>query len=219
MPSRLLLALTRGVTAAAKLGPDAWGAPRMGFRRTNIELTGLVMGIVGFGGTGRHIAKRAAAFGMTCQAIDINPVPPSDEVATLGTMDGLDDLLRTSDVVAVGLPLTDETRNLFGERAFALMKPTAIIVNVTRGEITDGDALARALTAGDIGGAALDVVPVEPMPADHPLWSAPNVVMTPHTAGASQLRAQRNLDRFCANLGRFRRGEALEGIVDKEKGF
>jgi phosphoglycerate dehydrogenase-like enzyme len=90
---------------------------------------------------------------------------------------------------------------------------------VTRGEIIDGDALAVALEAGDIGGAGLDVAPEEPLPADHPLWSAPNIVMTPHTAGASQLRAQRNLDRFCANLGRFRAGEPLEGVVDKTLGF
>ena len=215
----LLLAVTRGLGEAVKLGPDAWGPARMGFRRTNIELDGLTMGVVGFGGTGRAIAKRAAAFGMVCQAVDINAMDGSAEVDEVRTMDALDDLLRTSDVVAIGLPLTEETRELFDARAFGLMKATAIIVNVTRGEIIDGDALAVALNDGVIGGAALDVVPEEPLPADHALWSAPNIVMTPHTAGASQLRAQRNLDRFCTNLGRFRAGEPLDGMIDKQLGF
>ena len=215
----LLLAVTRGLGEAVKLGPEAWGPARMGFRRTNIELEGLTMGIVGFGGTGRAIAKRAAAFGMVCQAVDVNAMDGSAEVDEVRPMDALDNLLRSSDVVAVGLPLTSETQNLFDERAFSLMKDTAIIVNVTRGEIIDGDALAVALNDGAIGGAGLDVVPTEPLPAGHPLWSAPNVVMTPHTAGASQLRAGRNLDRFCDNLRRFQGGEALDGIVDKRLGF
>ena len=92
-------------------------------------------------------------------------------------------------------------------------------MNVTRGEVIDGDALVRALESGRLGGAALDVTPIEPLPADHPLWRFENVVMTPHTAGASQHRARRNLERFCENLRRYRAGEELVGIVDKQAGF
>jgi phosphoglycerate dehydrogenase-like enzyme len=99
------------------------------------------------------------------------------------------------------------------------MKPTAILVNVTRGELVDGTALAEAVRTGQIAGAGLDVAPEEPLPASHPLWSTSNVVMTPHTAGASQLRVGRNLERFCRNLERFRAGEPLEGAIDKQKGY
>ena len=108
---------------------------------------------------------------------------------------------------------------MFGAREFALMKPSAIFVNVTRGECYDADALAEAVRTGSIAGAGLDVAPQEPLPAEHPLWSTPNVVMTPHTAGASQLRLGRNLDRFCRNIEHYRAGEPLEGAIDKQLGY
>lgn len=184
-----------------------------------VELEGLTTGIVGFGGTGRAIAKRAAAFGMRCEAVDLLPVMGSPEVPAVGGMDQFDALLARADVVAVGLPLTPATRGLFDARVLALMKPTAILINVTRGGIVDGDALVAALRSGEIAAAGLDVVPEEPLPGDHPLWSMPNVVMTPHTAGASQLRAGRNIARFCENLVRFRRGDSLVGQIDKRAGF
>jgi phosphoglycerate dehydrogenase-like enzyme len=214
----LLLMLTRQLATALKFGPDAWNhRPEM--RRLEIELTGLTMGIVGFGGTGRAIARRAAAFGMRCRAIDRDPVAPSPEVPTVGRPQDLHALLGGSDVVAVCVPLTRETRGLFDESAFASMKPSAILVNVTRGEVMDETALVAALERGLIGGAALDVAPREPLPADSPLWRMPNVVMTPHTAGASQYRAARNVDRFVTNIERLRRGEPLEGTIDKSLGY
>ena len=99
------------------------------------------------------------------------------------------------------------------------MRRGAILLNVTRGEIVDSDALVEAIRSGHLGGAGLDVAHEEPLPASHPLWRTPNVVMTPHTAGASQLRLQRNLDRFCRNIARYRAGEPLEGAIDKAAGF
>ncbi len=214
----LLLALTRGVAQAVRYGDAAWDH-RMEFRRANVELAGMTMGIVGLGGTGREIARRAVAFGMRCRAVDLAAVPPSDDVPLVAGMDALDALLGASDVVAVCCPLTDATRGLFDAAAFARMRPTAWLVNVTRGGIVDDAALVDALRAGRIAGAGLDVVPEEPLPRGHPLWSLPNVVLTPHTAGASQLRAGRNVERFCANLRRWRAGEPLIGLVDKEAGF
>jgi phosphoglycerate dehydrogenase-like enzyme len=214
----LLLGLTRRIAAAIRLGPDGWNH-REELRMAELELEGLTMGIVGFGGTGRAMARRAAAFGMRCQAMDELAVPGSPEVASVGGPDSLDMLLGTSDVVAVCCPLTEATRHLFDDRAFGLMRPGAILVNVTRGEIVDGDALVRALTNGQLGGAALDVAPREPLPSDHPLWKLDNVVMTPHTAGASQHRAGRNIARFCENLRRLRDGRELEGVVDKKLGY
>lgn len=214
----LLLMLTRQLATALQLGPDAWNhRPEM--RAQEIELTGSVMGMYGFGGTGRAMARRAAGFGMRCIALDRDPVAGSPEVDTVMGPDDFDELLRRSDVVAVCCPLTSETRGKFDARAFAAMKSSAILVNVTRGEVMVEDDLVDALESGGIRGAALDVAPTEPLPSHSRLWDLPQVVMTPHTAGASQFRAQRNLDRFVRNLERLRRGEALEGEIDKQLGY
>lgn len=214
----LLLAITRRIDHSLLAGPESWDH-RIEYRQQEFELEGSTIGIVGFGGTGKAIAKRAAGFGMNCIAVDREPVAATIEVPEVWGSDRLDELLAQSDVVACGLPLTEETRELFDARTFELMKPTAVFVNVTRGEVYDGIALARAIEDGQIYGAGLDVAPAEPLPADHPLWTTQNVVMTPHTAGASQLRVGRNLDRFCRNLARYRAGEPLEGAIDKDLGY
>jgi phosphoglycerate dehydrogenase-like enzyme len=214
----LLLALTRQIATAIRRGPAAWGE-REAMRRIEIELEGLTMGIVGFGGTGRAMARRATAFGMNLRAVDAVPVSPSDGVGIVWGMDRLEELLGVSDVVAVCCPLTPETHHLFDDQAFTAMKRGALIVNVTRGEIVEGEALVRALTDGRCGGAALDVAPKEPLPPEHPLWSFANVVMTPHTAGASQHRAPRNIQRFCDNLQRAQAGQPLIGVIDKQLGY
>lgn len=214
----LLLALTRQIATSIRLGPASWNA-RETMRRQEIELDGLTMGIIGFGGTGRAMARRAVAFGMQVLALDEWPVPPSDGVREVWARDRLPELLAASDVVAVCCPLTAETKQLFNDVTFSQMKRGAYLVNVTRGEIIDGDALVRALGDGRCAGAGLDVAPLEPLPADHPLWTCENVVMTPHTAGASQLRAARNLARFCDSLRRACVGEPLLGVVDKQLGY
>lgn len=214
----LLLALTRQIHTAIKLGTDAW-AHREEMRAKEIELEGLTMGIVGFGGTGRAMARRALGFGMKVMAIDEMAVPGGDGVDEVWPAARLGDLLAASDVVAVCCPLTETTEKLFNDANFAAMKPGAILVNVTRGEIVDGDALVRALASGRLGGAALDVMPGEPLAADHPIWGFDNVAMTPHTAGASQYRASRNVARFVENLRRYRAQEELLGVVDKQAGY
>lgn len=214
----LLLCLTRQIASALRMGPDGWNH-REEMRAAEIELEGLTMGVVGFGGTGKAMAKRAHAFGMNVLAVDEWPMPPAHGVEEVWLIDRLADLLAQSDVVAVCCPLTSKTAALFDNGAFATMKAGAYIVNVTRGEIIDGDALVKALASGHLGGAALDVAPLEPLPADHALWTFPNVAMTPHTAGASQHRAPRNIERFCENLRRAQRGEPLVGVVDKQLGY
>ena len=214
----LLLALTRRIDHAILDGPESWNH-RVDYRRQEFELEGLTMGIVGFGGTGRAIAKRAHAFGMKCIAVDRDPVEASLEIPDVWDLRKLDDLLAESDVIACGLPLTPETRNFFNTEVFEKMKTTAILINVTRGECVDGDALVLAIDNKQIYAAGLDVVPQEPLSPNHPLWTTRNIVMTPHTAGASQLRIGRNVDRFCRNIQHFKDGEKLEGAIDKALGY
>jgi len=214
----LLLALTRQIQTAIRLGTDAW-SHRVDMRRKEIELEGMTMGVVGFGGTGRAIAKRAVAFGMHNIAVDVHPSPGDHGVAEVWGIDRLGDLLAQSDVVAVCLPLTRETDAMFNDELFGQMKPGSYIMNVTRGEIIDGPSLVRALESGHLGGAALDVAPGEPLDADHPLFTFDNVAMTPHTAGASQLRAGKNVARFVRNLVAAQSGQPLEGVVHKTAGY
>ena len=214
----LLLALTRQLKRAILEAPNSWPS-RLPMRREMIELTGLTMGIVGLGGTGRAVAVRARAFGMDVIAVDVEALQRPSGVRELWNMDRFHELLGASDVVVICCPLTEATRGLFDDRAFAAIKPGSYLVNVTRGPIIDGDALVIALRDGKVAGAGLDVTPVEPLPPEHPLWRMPNVVITPHTAGASQMRGHRNVQRFIENLRRYRAGQLLEGLIDKHKGY
>lgn len=214
----LLLMLTRQLRTADRYGPDAWNH-RPAMRRQEVELSSMTLGCVGYGGTGKSMSRRAAAFGMHCRAIDPEPVEPTPEVPRVEGVDAFEALLAASDVVAVCCPLTPATRELFDGKAFARMKPSAYLVNVTRGEVMVEDDLVAALRDGTIRGAALDVAPREPLPADSALWQLDNVVMTPHTAGASQFRAGRNIERFIRNLAALRAGRPLEGVIDKQRGY
>lgn len=214
----LLLMLTRQLKTTIQYGTAAWNhRPEM--RAKMFELTGLNMGVFGFGGTGKATARRAHAFGMKVSAVDREQVEPTLEVPDVWGPERLDDLVLSADVLSLCTPLTKETRGLFDRQRFESMKSTAILVNVTRGEIVIEDDLVWALENDQIAGAALDVTPEEPLPPSSRLWSLPNVVMSPHTAGASQFRSSRNIDRFVRNLDLFLRGENLEGLIDKRLGY
>jgi phosphoglycerate dehydrogenase-like enzyme len=212
----LLLALTRGI--ARSIRERTW-ENRLSIRSGAWELTDRTMGVVGLGGTGREVARRAAAFGMRVVAVDPEEVPKPPEVSALWKMDRFDDLLEQSDVVVVCAPLTAETRGMFDQAAFRRMRRHALLVNVTRGGIVDESALMHALAEGLIAGAGLDVTPREPLPADHPLWDMPNVVVTPHVAGASPYRLDRAIEVFVDNLTRDRAGQPLQSLIDKRKGY
>jgi len=212
----LLLALARGIRPAVeRIQEKRWGGVDV------VELSGGMRGVIGLGGFGMEIVKRAQGYGMTVLGLD--PVrtekPAGVDEMYLPTRDHLEDLLRRSDAVMVACPRTPETYHLMGEAEFELMKKAAYMVNVTRGGIVDEDALAAALNAGEIAGAALDVCETEPLPADSPLWSALNLILTPHRAGASQYRPQRLFEFFYQNLERYLKGEPVLNVVDKEKGF
>jgi phosphoglycerate dehydrogenase-like enzyme len=212
----LLLALTRGVAYSFRHPTWGSGGP---IRRMMWELTDMTMGILGMGGTGIELSKRALAFGMRVIAVDPEAVTPPPGVEAIHKMDRLNDLLAESDVVAVCAPLTPQTEGLIDLTAFRRMKRTALLINVTRGRIVDGDALMQALDQKLIAGAGLDVIPWEPLPDDHPLWRMENVVLTPHVAGGSPHRVSRNVALFCENLKRLLNGQPLTSVIDKRKGY
>ncbi|MFZ8998575.1 MAG: NAD(P)-dependent oxidoreductase, partial [Ilumatobacteraceae bacterium] len=136
-----------------------------------------------------------------------------DEPCETWTDDRFHELIEWADVVAVTAPLNDATRGLFDADAFARMRRGAWFVNVGRGEIVDEDALVANLVSGHLGGAGLDVFATEPLPTGHPLWSLPNVIVTPHSSGNTSTTTRRTIDRFLENFRRFTSGEPLIGVT------
>ncbi len=189
--------------------------------RATIFLPDATMGIVGLGAIGGEIARRALAFGMRIVAVDRFPerTHPPEGVESVEGMDQLPDLLGEADFVVIAAPHTPETAGLFDAPTIARMKPSAYLINIGRGAIVRLDDLVDALARGVIAGVALDVFEVEPLPADHPLWGFPNVILTPHTAGYSPVIARRHLETLVENVGRFARGEPLLNVVDKALWF
>jgi len=147
------------------------------------ELGGKTVGIVGLGNIGKKVARRVSAFDARVQYYDIARLTEHEEDALGLRFVLFDELLRTSDIVTLHVPLDDSTRHLIGRRELALMKPTAILINTCRGPVVDEDALHAALSQGKIVGAGLDVMVEEPPKPNHPLFSLPNVTLTPHSAG------------------------------------
>ncbi len=147
------------------------------------ELAGKTLGIVGLGNIGKKVARRAAAFDVDVQYYDIVRLTEDEEDALRVRFVLFPELLRTSDVVSLHVPLDDTTRNLIGQRELAMMKSTAVLINTCRGPVVDEDALHQALSTGRIAAAGLDVMVEEPPRPDHPLFALPNVTLTPHTAG------------------------------------
>ncbi len=189
--------------------------------RATIFLPDATLGIVGLGAIGAEVARRALAFGMTVRAVDRFPerTRPPDGVDPVDGLDGLPDLLADSDFVVIAAPHTPETAGWFDGDSIARMKPTSYLINIGRGAIVPLDDLVAALTAGQIAGAALDVFEVEPLPPAHPLWTFPNVILTPHTAGYSPVVARRHLEALAENVGRFARGQAVLNVVAKRLWF
>jgi phosphoglycerate dehydrogenase-like enzyme len=189
--------------------------------RATIFLPEATMGIVGFGAIGSEIGRRASAFGMTVRAVDryADRKLTPDGVASLDGLDRLPELLAASDFVVIAAPHTPETAGLFHAETLAHMRPTSYLINIGRGAIVRLDDLVAALRTERIAGAALDVFEVEPLPAGHPLWDFPNVIITPHTAGYSPVIAARHLNTLVENVRRFSRGEPLNNVVDKALWF
>jgi phosphoglycerate dehydrogenase-like enzyme len=185
------------------------------------SLMGRVLGIVGFGSIGAAAAARARVFGMKIAALRRRPElfesdSPPDQTYGPGQ---LKELMAASDYILVVTPLTAETRGMIGEAEIAAMKPSAVIINIGRGPVIVEAALVRALEAGRIRGAALDVFNTEPLPSEHPFWRMPNVLLSPHTADRVEGFLDPAFESFVENLDRFRKGEPLANVVDKHAGY
>ena len=198
------------------------------------EVRGATLGIIGYGSIGRELARIAkGAFAMTVLACKRDPARRADEGYRLpGTGDpdgalpdewlgpaGLDALLARSDVVVLCAPLTAETHRLIDARALARMKPSAFLINVGRGASVDETALARALKARQIAGAAVDVFEEEPPPPGHPLYEADNVIVSPHVSGFLPSYDEKCSVLFAENLRRFHAGAPLLNLVDRARGY
>jgi phosphoglycerate dehydrogenase-like enzyme len=180
------------------------------------EATALVVGV---GGIGSEVARLAAAFGMRVVGVDERRRDAPPGVAELHRGDELDALLPTADFVILTVPHTPETEGFMNRARFQEMKKTAFFINIGRGLTTRLDDLAAALEAGEIAGAGLDVFEQEPLPADHPLWTMPGVLLTPHTAGYGPYLDDRRYDIILDNCRRFLAGQPLRNLVDKARWF
>lgn len=198
------------------------------------ELRGSTLGIVGYGSVGREIARVAQTFSMEVLAAKRDVRQPADPDGYLlpGTGDpeglyfhrlyppeALVSMVRECDFVVVTVPLTESTRHMVNAEVFAAMKPTACLINVSRGGVVDEAALLAALQTKQIAGAASDVFEAEPLPADSPLWKLPNLIVTPHIAGNSASYNARAADLFIENLQRFLARKDLLNLVDRTRGY
>ena len=175
--------------------------------------------VVGTGSIGREIARLLSAVGMDVRGAGRTSRTSDPDFGTIVASAELADHVGWADHVVVVAPLTDATRNLVDERVLAAMKPSAHLVNVGRGPIVDETALVAALEAGSIAAATLDVFHTEPLPDDHPLWTTPRVVITPHMSGDAEGWTDTLAHQFAGNALRWLDGEPLENVVDKQLGF
>jgi phosphoglycerate dehydrogenase-like enzyme len=180
------------------------------------EATALILGV---GGIGSEAARLCAAFGMTVLGVDARRTDRPPGVAELHPADALDRLLPRADFVIMTIPHTPETEGLMHRGRFRLMKRTAFLINIGRGMTVKLDDLTDALRAGELAGAGLDVFEQEPLPADHPLWTMPGVLITPHTAGYGPYLDERRYAILRDNCRRFAAGQPLRNIVDKQHWF
>ncbi|MBI3743940.1 MAG: D-2-hydroxyacid dehydrogenase [Chloroflexi bacterium] len=190
-------------------------------RYVNDELRDATVGIVGPGHIGSEVAKRAEAFGMRVLAArrSYTPGQKLPHVHQVYPMAKLREMLPQCDYVVVAVSLTKETAHLIGEAEFKAMKPGAYFINVARGGVVDQEALIRALQSKHLGGAGLDVFEPEPLPPTSPLWTMPDVIVTPHNSGGIRAHTERAAVFFCEQLGRYLKGETLENVVDPAKGY
>ncbi|MFC4870340.1 D-2-hydroxyacid dehydrogenase [Negadavirga shengliensis] len=216
----LLFSLTRGIKEQSlNMTSSRWkGVDRQ------VEMRDLTMGIVGFGGIGREIARRAKAMDLKVVAADIRPLTQEttgnmvDELYDMN-FGGLDKVLEQANILVSAVPHTRKTEGMFDWEVFKKLPEDAYFINISRGKVTNTRDLMRALDEGKLAGAGLDVTDPEPLPADHALWKYPNVIVTSHISGRSQYSHVRSQKVFVENVRRYYHGLPLINPVDKAAGF
>jgi phosphoglycerate dehydrogenase-like enzyme len=197
------------------------------------ELRGSMVGIVGYGSIGRQIARLLQPFGATVLATKNNAMDPTDSgyipegmgdsqghlVHRLYPPEAICSMFKECDFAVICVPKAPKTLNMIGVNEIAALKPTAFLVDVSRGGIVNHNALISALKEHKIAGAALDVYPEEPLPADNPLWKLPNVILTPHISGNTSHYNERAVELFAENLRRYLNGLPLYNIIDLGRGY
>jgi phosphoglycerate dehydrogenase-like enzyme len=218
----LIFALAKKIPQAVILQEKrAWGQEAIWKQGAHPrEIAGATLGLIGVGSIGRRVAQMASALGMRVIAVreHVEKGKP-DGVEAVFAPSQLDDMLRQSDYVVLAAPLIAATQGLINADRLAAMKPEACLINVGRGPQVDEAALITALRTRRIAGAALDVFEREPLPADSPLWSVENLLITPHTAGLTDKLWHRHYDLFSDNLRRYLTRQPLRFVVDKQKGY
>jgi phosphoglycerate dehydrogenase-like enzyme len=213
----MLLVLTRDLRCHLQEERRGWN--RAGSGVEPVALSGRTILVVGLGGIGSEVARRAKGFDMRVLATRRSAVGSPPYVDVQRTPDELLDLLAEADVAVVCVPLTEETTGMIDATALAAMKPGGFLVNISRGPVVDTAALVDALRSGHLAGACLDVTDPEPLPEGHALWAMPNVVITPHVAARSAVTDAQWKRLYVENLRRFGAGEPLLNVVDKAAGY
>lgn len=216
----LLLSLTRGLvqTAFPNFQQRKWAGAAADVKLE--DLYNKTIGIVGMGGIGSETARRLHyGFNMQVLATDAKAMHKPDFVKELHDPSWFMEMVPQVDVLMSAAPLTTETKEMFNERVFSKMKPASYFINVSRGGLVKQDALIDALKNKKIRGAGLDVATPEPLPANHPLWTCPNLVITPHNSSVADMRKVRMMELLKENVRRYAMGLPLMNIVDKEKGY
>lgn len=214
----MMLALTRRLDAFIPAQRErAWRPQAAEGRLTLVE--GKTLLVVGLGGIGTEIARRGHALGMRVIATRASGRTGPEFVSYVGLPDELLKLASEADVIVNATPLTPETTDIFDADFFAQMKPTAYFINIARGKSVVTSALVDALENGKIAGAGLDVTEPEPLPPNHPLWTLPNVIITPHVAGRSHLGFSAQMDVVVENVKRYVAGDRMLSVVDLSRGY
>jgi len=215
----LMMALSRGFDHYAVVQADQNFDQQAAPLSRQREIGGQTMLVVGLGGIGNSVAKRAHGLGMTVIATRNSSREKPDYVSEVGLSDELPRMIGRADVVVNALPLTDQTKGLFDAAMFARMKKGAYFINVGRGATVVQDDLIAALKNGTVGGAGLDVMTPEPLPKGHPLWTTPNVIITPHTSGFVDNAGDRLWVILREQLRRYVAGEKVFNVVDLKRGY
>ena len=217
----LVLALARRIPSAVRYQEKRHWAQQEIWDETPHprELSGSTLVVVGYGAIGREVGRRVHALGMKVIGVKRDPTRGGEHADRVVAVENLEQVLGEGDFVVLATPVTPATQRLFGQKQFAAMKPSAYFINIARGILVDTDALVAALEGRVIAGAAIDVAEREPLVPESPLWTAPNLLITPHLAAVSEPLWKRHAALLFENLDRWFAGRELLNRVDKERGY